>query len=184
MRKLSLLFLFLTTLLSTSPVSSQNIDKFYIQSPHKDGLLYFVFPQKMSVQKEAEYICKKPLSYDYTYLDANDSVTVLMTLFTSEAFIPEQIHISINNGSTVIDRNTEMLFTEPEKGNWKIRIKTNISLEEWTNIYQSSISTPPIFSFSAQGKTFIPSYQDNSKRWKKVSSKFRRLLKLITINRK
>ena len=45
------------------------------------------------------YIRKKDLSYDYTYLDSRDSVTILMTITTSVPYKPDNIDITNNSGT-------------------------------------------------------------------------------------
>lgn len=173
----------LVFLVSFTYINAQDITKFYKQSIHTEGLLYFVYPQKMSIKKgESSNICKKDLSYDYTYLDSKDSVTILMTITTSVPYKPDCIEITYNSGTqkSSVSGNTEILYVESQKKNWITRVRTTIGYSDWTNIYKSP--TPITVSFSSDTDKQKIEYMDSQKRWKKVSMKFIRLFQLIDYN--
>lgn len=164
-------------------INAQDITKFYKQSIHTEGLLYFVYPQKMSIKKgESSNICKKDLSYDYTYLDSRDSVTILMTIATSVPYKPHCIEITYNSGTqkSSVSGNSEILYVESQKKNWITRVRTTIGYNEWVNMYKSPI--PITVSFSSDTDIQKIEYMDSQKRWKKVSMKFIRLFQLIDYN--
>lgn len=128
------------------------------------------------------YIRKKDLSYDYTYLDSRDSVTILMTITTSVPYKPDNIDITNNSGTqkSSVSGNTKILYVESQMKNWRAKIRTTIGYSEWTNIYKSP--TPITVSFSSDtGKPKIE-YMDSQRKWKKVSMKFIRLFQLIDYN--
>ena len=83
MRRLFLVFVLFMAL----PLGAQNLKGFYVQKIHPDGLLYFVYPQKMAEMKGNMKLCRGSLLYDYTYLDARDSVTLLITVETNAVSI-------------------------------------------------------------------------------------------------
>ena len=128
------------------------------------------------------YIRKKDLSYDYTYLDSRDSVTILMTITTSVPYKPDNIDITNNSGTqkSSVSGNTKILYVESQMKNWRAKIRTTIGYSEWANIYKSP--TPITVSFSSDtGKPKIE-YMDSQRKWKKVSMKFIRLFQLIDYN--
>ena len=71
--------------------TAQNPDRFCIQTLHPEGVLYFVLPRKMP---EMNGICRKPLYYDYTYLDARDSVSLLMTVTAGRPLVVDSLQIT------------------------------------------------------------------------------------------
>lgn len=170
-------------IINFTSVQSQDISKFYKQTIHSEGLLYFVYPQKMSIKKsELTNICKNNLSYDYTYLDSKDSVTILMTITTSVPYKPDRINITYNLGTQKksISRNAEILYVESQKKYWKTRVRASFKYDEWTDIYNSL--TPITICFTSDTEKHKIEYMDSQKKWEKVSIKFIKLFQLINYN--
>ncbi len=165
-------------------VHSQDITKFYKQSIHSEGFLYFVYPQKMSQKKsESGNISKKDLSYDYTYLDSKDSVTILMTLTTSMPYRPDSVDIKYNSGNqeNSISAKAEILYVESQKKYWKTRVRATVGYGEWADIYECP--TPMTVSFSSDKDKQKIEFMDSQKKWKKLSMKFVRLFQVINYNK-
>lgn len=175
--------LFVLLLISSfTTIDAQNINKFYKQTINSEGLLYFVFPQEMSINKsKSTVICKKELSYDYTYLDSRDTVTVLCTITTSIPYKSESVEISYYNGinQTIILRNTEILYIEPKGKNWNTRLRIPITYDEWKSIYSSPI--PFSISFIEGKENHRIEYKDKKKKWEKISPKFLKLFQVIDL---
>lgn len=159
----------------------QELGGFYKQSIHPEGLLYFIFPQQMPASKNRKSIGKKALSYDYTYLDSRDSVTLLMTMNTTEPFIPDSLIISENGKNPIIKRNLTILYVEAKGKHWVARTKAQMAFEEW--IYLYSCKTPPQYIFTSKEKALSLIYSNNERNWKKISGKFQKIQELIKINR-
>lgn len=156
-------------------VSAQDMSKFYIATPHADGILYFVMPQRMPYEK-GQSNPKKELSYDFTFVD-EDSVTMLATITSNDAFVP--LSVKIQADSSIIECPVSLLFCDPEKSHWISRIRCSISYHDWKQIFQSSMV--PCFDFINDKSHIIYRYSD--KNWRKLREKYTKLLTTVALNK-
>lgn len=162
------------------PLGAQNLKGFYVQKIHTDGLLYFVYPQKMAGMKENMKLCRGPLSYDYTYLDARDSVTLLVTVETYAVFSADSLFVSLPDGSRHACA-AEMIYCEPHKNAWRCRLRCMLPYGTWEQMYRDKPFTLTLFS--AKGGVSL-CFKDKAGAWSKVCARFARLQEMIRLNRK
>lgn len=176
MRRLFFVFVLFMAL----PLGAQNLKGFYVQKIHPDGLLYFVYPQKMAEMKGNMKSCRGPLLYDYTYLDARDSVTLLITVETNAIFSTDSLFVDLPDGSRYACA-VEMIYCEPHKNAWKCRVRCMLTYDVWVRMYKEQPFTLTLFSIKDNvGLCF----RDKAGVWSKVSARFGRLQEMIRLNRK
>ncbi len=166
--------------LSSFCAHAQSLKDFYIQALHAKGKLYFVLPQKMNVAKEVKNFCAKSLSYDYTYLDSSDSVSILMTVTTNDVFKADSMIVSLSERTTM-RYGVEIIYINPLKRGWESRVSCKITENDWQEMYQGE--QPFKITFFSSGSSIRPAYLDKPSKWKKISSKFLKLQEMIRINR-
>lgn len=158
---------------------AQNMDKFYKQSVSSEGQVYFVLPQKMAVDKsmgESEGV--SPLSIDYTYVQAKDSVTLLFTLRMNEAEKADSLKFVVDNasgGSFPI----RMLYSEYRKNRWHFRYKSLVPYSVWKSVYSRSQPFSLVLVSTEAQRQFAFRY----KKWGKEHVLFVRLFQLMEMNR-
>lgn len=162
-------------------VSAQNLKNFYRQAPHAEGALYFVLPQQMSEAKSQNGMLCESLSYDYTYLDSRDSVTLLLTLTTKEIFRADSLQIETPSGQSR-KYGVQTLYYNPVKNCWECRIRTVIPYKEWEAMYHSVEPFALVFS-SAESEERLR-FSDKPSKWEKIRSRYVHLQDLIRLNKK
>lgn len=172
--------LFVILLSVCLPLGAQNLKGFYVQTMHPEGLLYFVYPRNMAVLKGESKLCRESLSYDYTYLDARDSVTLLVSVETNVAFSADSLFVDIPDGSRCAYA-TELIYCEPHKNAWKCRLRCVLPYDKWEQMYRATPFTLTLFSM--KDNTSV-SFKDKSGVWSKVRARFARLQEVIRLNRK
>lgn len=172
MKNIFLLFLFFLCALN---VSAQDMSKFYISTQRADGILYFVMPQRMPYEK-GQSNPKKELSYDFTFVD-EDSVTMLATITSNNAFVP--LSIRIQSDSSVVECPVSLLFCDPVKSHWITRIRCTMSHNEWNQVVQSTDA--PSFDFLNDKSHIVYRYSD--KYWHKLREKYIKLLTTVSLNK-
>ncbi|MCB6972422.1 MULTISPECIES: hypothetical protein [Butyricimonas] len=176
MRRLFLVFVLFMAL----PLGAQNLKGFYVQKIHPDGLLYFVYPQKMAEMQGNMKLCRGSLLYDYTYLDARDSVTLLITVETNAVFSTDSLFVDLPDGSRYACA-VEMIYCEPRKNAWRCRARCMLTYDVWVRMYKEQPFTLTLFSIKDNvGLCF----RDKAGTWSKVCARFRRLQEMIRLNRK
>ena len=156
--------------------SADKFEKFYRQSLHDEGLLYFVLPQQMAVRGAPEISCE-PLIYDYTFLDSRDSVSLLITLTTNGVFRPDSLHIAAGGISCPV----EVIYYQPVKKQWECRLRVTIPYEQWEAMYTPT--EPFVLEFSSLQNGARISFSDTPRKWPKIRSHFLRLLEMIRLNK-
>lgn len=162
------------------PLGAQNLKGFYVQKIHPDGLLYFVYPQKMAELKGDMKLCRGALSYDYTYLDARDSVTLLMTVETNAVFSADSLFVDLPEGVRYACA-VEMIYREPWKKAWRCRVRCVLTYDLWERMYKARPFTFTLFS--AEDHVAL-CFRDKAGAWPKVRARFGRLHEMIRLNRK
>lgn len=160
---------------------AQDLKKFYIQTLHAEGMLYFVFPQKMPEVKEGKRGCREDLSYDYTYLDARDSVSLLMTTFTEPIFNADSVRIGFPSGEQKAIA-TEMIYCQSTQKGWECRLRCTLHYNDWLRMYHGA--QPFTLTLAAKGSDWQPCFGDKPGKWAKLSTRFIRLQEIIRLNRK
>lgn len=171
---------FFVILLAGLPLGAQNLKGFYVQKMHPDGLLYFVYPQKMPEVKGGVKLCRGPLSYDYTYLDARDSVTLLVSVETNKAFRADSLFVDLPDGSRYACA-TEMIYCEPFKNIWKCRLRCVLPYGKWEQMYRTEPFMLTLFTVKDNVRLC---FKDKPGVWSKVRARFARLQEMIRLNRK
>lgn len=171
---------FVIVLFMALPLGAQNLKGFYVQKIHPDGLLYFVFPQKMAELKRSMKLCRSPLSYDYTYLDARDSVTLLVTVETNTVFGADSLFVDLPDGARYACK-VEMIYREPRKKAWRCRARCMLPYDVWERMYKAQPFSLTLFS--VQDHVAL-CFRDKSRTWSKVRACFGRLQEMIRLNRK
>lgn len=160
-------------------LTAQKKNKFYRQSPYSEGTLYFVNPQSMPEVKGNKMYCTKPLSYDYTYLDGRDSVTLLMTIVTKKMYKPDHLQIT---GPIEKQYPIELLYCEMDKKAWKSRLSCLISYEDWKKMYRAA--APFVLELHSENGEVQPRFSDKPRGWEKLCEDYIRLHDLIDLNKK
>lgn len=168
-------------LLLCLPATAQNPKRFYVQTVHPEGLLYFVFPQKMPRQSHEKAAVRKPLQYDYTYLDACDSVTLLATVVTGAAFRADSLCIGFASGEQKTTA-AEPIYCQPVKHSWESRIRCRLHRDDWERLYRAE--APFTLTFVSGESDLRPCFGDKPRNWPKVCARFVRLHEIIRLNRK
>lgn len=171
---------FVLILFAYFPLGAQNLKGFYVQTMHPEGLLYFVYPQKMTELKGESKLCRGPLSYDYTYLDARDSVTLLFSVESNAAFSADSLFVELPDGG-MHAYAIEMIYCEPHKNAWRCRLRCVLHYDEWEQMYRTEPFTLTLFSVKDGTRV---SFKDKSSVWSKVRARFARLQEVIRLNRK
>lgn len=173
-------YLFFVFFFFTQILFSQNLDDFYVSSPHQDGTLYFVYPQKMAVSDSSQQDCVSALLYDCTYLNSKDSVVLLCSVFTKEIFKPDSVFIKATGCE--IGEKVEVLYYEPYKRkNWVCRIRCKICYRDWSYLY--NLPQPYSLELKSIDDSKKISYIDSYKKWKKQREYFTKLIHLIDLNK-
>lgn len=178
------IFLILALISGIVAVNAQNLKRFYKQAVNSEGLLYFVYPQEMPVEKAVSGdIAEKELKYDYTYLDSRDSITLLCTITTSVPFKPDCMQISYHNGNEKISisGSTDILYIESKGKNWVTRLSALIKYDELKSVYAAA--QPFVLTFSNKEDGQVTEYRENRKKWRKTSQKFTKLFQIIDYNK-
>lgn len=167
----------LATLFCIASLPAQNYNKYFTQNIHERGKLYFVFPQKMKGVKGDSK--KAYLSYDFTYLDSENKVSLLTTCFTKEPFVVDSIHVVLPSGRTQ-SYGIEKIYNERKKGYWNGRNRCYIDFSLWCDMFQGTEPYRLILS-SVKGKRI--DFTFSKKSWKKNKEIINFLQTLIEMNR-
>lgn len=122
------LFVFFS-LLSCVGGSAQDMKNFYRQAGHDEGTLYFVLPREMACCGAKPGGFSGSLSYDYTYLDARDSVTMLMTVATDGIFEADSVCFETVQGA--FGFGVEPIFRMAGKREWQSRLRCVVPYGLW-----------------------------------------------------
>lgn len=175
------LIIYLTLLLSWLPGAARTPKRFYVQTVHPEGLLYFVFPRKMPEANGKKTAARKPLQYDYTYLDACDSVTLLATVVTGPVFKADSLCIAFAGGEQK-KAAAEPIYCQPVKRGWECRVRCRLHRDDWERLYRAE--APFTLTFFSTQSDLRPCFGDKPRNWPKVCARFVRLQEIIRLNRK
>jgi hypothetical protein len=155
-----------------------NFEKFYRQSLHAEGLLYFVLPQQMPCQQAGAGIPCEPLSYDYTCLDGRDSVSLLVTITSGEVFRPDSLHIAagLSDGTYPV----EVIYYKPVKKRWECRTRIVMPYRQWEEMYRPEQPFRLEFSSTPGARAC---FSDSPRKWPKIRADFLRLQEMIKLNK-
>ena len=156
--------------------TAQNPDRFCIQTLHPEGVLYFVLPRKMP---EMNGICRKPLYYDYTNMDASDSVSLLMTVTAGRPLVVDSLQITTSLKE--YRHRLERIYCKPVKRGWEYRFRSTIDYKEWERMYRES--EPFILTLSSTKENLRLDFSDVPRKWEKIRNDFIDLQTLIQLNR-
>ncbi|MCC8170344.1 MAG: hypothetical protein LIP00_00885 [Parabacteroides sp.] len=171
---------FIAWLLIGLPGTAQNLKSFYVQTVHPDGLLYFVFPRKMPEAKNGKAVSRAPLQYDYTYLDASDSVTVLLTVVTGPVFKCDSLCIGFASGEQK-KAAASPIYCKPVKHGWESRIRSRLHRNDWEQLYQAE--QPFTFTLSSAESDLRLRFGDQPRKWPQIRTRFVRLQEVIRLNK-
>lgn len=172
MKKSFLLLFFI--ILSVSEILGQSAQGRYSSRMTVDGTIFFIEPCKL---KELDNIRK--FEYDMTLLSWTDSVTVNFTFETNIMSMPHDLRIS-SNQKEYICKDFSSLFIDIKKNHYEIRITSQFSVDEVSQILNSEDS--PTFVFTQDDVTNRASYTKRS--WKKDRNKLLSIFKLYSYSKK
>lgn len=173
MARLPILLLTLLLLWST-PTTAQNLKKFYHSVRAEQGLLYFVHPYKLTSSSPQVL---KPMEVDFTYRNAQDSVVMLATIYTSQ---PTKIDV-MTLGDDIEAFLVSCLYQEPKGKMWEVRIRVQLPYTLWRD--QMSKETPPIYDFRLLGSGApIFEFQDTGRQWRKRRELYRKFFAVLDAN--
>lgn len=108
------------------------VDKMFVQKHGSDGWLFYVFSQKMPAEKGAGFA--RNMEYDYTYLECNDSVSLLSTIKTKLSRRPVSAVISFCD--SVYTAPCEMIYARPKGNDFVYRIRVALPFPVWDGMYR------------------------------------------------
>ena len=159
------------------------LNKMYVQAYGESGWIFHIYSQKLpSVTPEQH---PKFINYDYTYVEANDSVAILCTIRLSE--IETIKGFEINNRDTLSLNNIspEIVYVQPWKKGIEYRLRLYVPFMVWEQMYYSS--TPFTLSFQVSrlnDKDLSYKYSYSDKKWKKHRDNITAIIKIIKLNAK
>lgn len=152
------------------------INSMYVQKHGDNGWLFHIFSQKMpSKDKKA-----KALEYDYTYLEQIDSVTLLSTIITKNAYRP--ITTTISYCDTQYSVKTRLVFLRPKGKNYEIRTSSMIPFDVWEAMYQSPRPFTLTYVMEYGNTPANITFGYNTDKWRDNSRKLRQIISTIRIN--
>ncbi len=122
----------------------------------------------------------KPLQYDYTYLDARDSVSMLMTVVTRKPVRIDSLLIQLPSTAN-IKHPLEQIYIQPKGKKWENRLQCTISYQEWCLMYASP--EPFILQFSMPDEDNEIVFADKRHKWTKIAARFTGLQQIIELNK-
>lgn len=146
----------------------------YITHLTDDGMVYFIFPQKLPAQKGSSS-SKHPIKYDLSHLVSNDTVYYNCTVVLPTSYKIDTIWL--NTSGTSREIAPEILFIEEKKGQLKYRISIQLTYQELKEMYASD--SPYSLDF---GNGMIFSY--NVRKWAKHKQEMTKIYRIIEINKK
>ena len=158
------------------PLSAQKINKDYLFYPQDKGILYFIYPQKGFISPDETDI--KGLEYDITYLSTDDSLTLSFTYVNKEICKPEAISFISPENQLLYKRETQMLFVQPLKQNWKHRGVVKIPYAKASQIYE--MVSPCRLQIHTNRMDIH--YKISDSKWKKQHEMIKRILEIIANN--
>lgn len=144
----------------------------YISHLTENGILYFVYPQKVPATKGAKV--KSKLEYDISHLVTNDTVIFNFTVNISPAEKISKLNIRTDNGTR--EYTPEKIYIEEAKGLLRYRLSLQFTYAELRSLFESN--SPFLMDFG-NGITF--SYPD--KKWAKQKAEMMPILHLMEINK-
>ncbi len=175
MKRLFVLF----SLLSCVGASAQTMKNFYRQAKHDEGTLYFVLPREMACCEAKPREVAGSLSYDYTYLDSRDSVTVLMTVTTGWAFEADSVCFEIARGAWGF--GVEPIYCTVGKRERQNRLRCIVPYDLWVEMYRAP--EPFVLRIFSSENGVELGFSDKRKTWEKIRPYFERLQETIRLNR-
>jgi len=169
---LSFIAIITLSLILTSKSNAQNISKHYTSSLQDKGVLYFILPQSGFRNNEI----KSELTYDITYLTANDTVTLNFSYF--DKLNRDIDSIVFVGGNKIFSSRVKKIFIETKKGKWHYRYSSKFSFTD-LNIFLNQADKPKIILYTQQGAMEL---NIKAKTWKKQSAVTKKILTLIKYN--
>jgi len=169
----------LFSLLSYAGASAQNMKNFYRQTQHAEGTLYFVLPREMPCDETKSIEAAGPMSYDYTYLDARDSVAMLMTVATDRSFVPDSVRIETH--LTEFRCAVEPIYCVAVRRGWQSRFRCVVPYGFWEEMYTGD--DPFVLCVFSVGGEVRLGFSDKKREREKIRPYFERLQETIRLNR-
>ncbi len=157
---------------------SAAVGNMYVQKRGEQGWLFHIFSQKIPRSSDRQE--SKSCSYDYTYLEQTDSITILSTITLPYAGKPSDMTISYCG--TKYGHTATTVFVKPSKNGYEYRLKSAIPFEVWDSIYSCSEPFILKFSFEADGTKKSVEYRYSDKKWKSQKEKMSEIINVIRFN--
>lgn len=167
------IFLFIFVAISVLLSYAQSADGRYSSRMTRDGMLFFVNPQKLG---DLEGL--KRFEYDMTLLSWTDSVTIN---FTFESNLMARIdNLEIRSGNEVfLPIDYSVLFSDIKKNRYEIRITSKFPLSSLIKALESP--EPMRFVFMQDGTERSAAYKTGA--WRKDSKKLNDIIRLYLYSR-
>lgn len=152
------------------------INSMYVQKHGDNGWLFHIFSQKMpSKDKKAGN-----LEYDYTYLEQTDSVTLLSTIISKNAFRP--VTATISYCDTQYSVKTDLVFLRPKGKKFEIRTGIVIPFDVWEAMYMCPQPFTLTYAMKYDDTPTYITFGYNTDKWRGNSRKIRQIISTIKVN--
>ncbi len=175
------IFILIFTLIigAGTTLQSKSINNMFVQRSVGDESLFYIFPQTLPAYKDTKSESKS-LDYDYTYVQKNDSVTMLISLTLKAPVKKIKAEITCNNA--VYRFEPELLFAKPKGNKLVYRLRLSMPYKDFENINMSPTPFVLSFYYGINEKESILNFGYNQKKWNENRQKMTSILNLININ--
>jgi|SRR5690625_3785580 len=164
--------LFLSFLLLSNNIYSQDISKHYTSSTQEDGTLYYVLPQKGFKNNKI----KSELIYDLTYLTSNETILLNFSYFDKSERKVDSIALFYNNQKAT--NQVKTLFVKADKKQWHYRYSSELKFVDMDD-FLNQTSKPKIILYTQDEPIELLIKQ---RAWKKQSSILKKISTMIKYN--
>lgn len=159
------------------------VNKMYVQAYGESGWIFHIFSQKLPSATSGQR--PKSLTYDYTYVEKNDSVAILCTIRLSGTETINDFEINYCDSLSINNTLPELVYAQPWKKGIEYRLRLYVPFMIWEQIY--SCPTPFIMSFRVsrpddEDLSYHFSYSDE--KWKKHREDIIAIMNIIKLNTK
>jgi len=154
--------------------SAVKLNKLYTSYLSDKGMVYFVFPHKISENKQLS-TADSPMKCDYTYVTSTDSVRVLMSIELKTLVRPSEFVVE-SLDSVVSSSPVTLMYSEPHGKNYAYRLSASIPYKEWQSIYKSQKPFEFVIVDNEDNR-YVYNYKKNE--WQEYSAVFEQLFKII-----
>lgn len=156
-----------------SVLRAQSMSKFYVSKSIEDGMLYFILPHKAKLLSGS---ADKYLSYDFTYLTTQDSVTMLATFKSRYPQRPKTFHLGGSRGEGY---PVQAIYTNIRGKWWVSRLSCRIPISVWREAMQAKDALQ--FHWMLDGGEEVV-YGYTGAKWQKRQRKYQVFFDILRLN--